>query len=69
MKKYQELLTEEENKCVEVKYLQRQEFFDWCRELNIICEYDGSSVTVDQSYDTWYIADEKHLMWAKLRWS
>lgn len=43
----------------------REQFWDWCMEQDIVCEYMGTVDTID----AWYIGNERDRMWAVLRWS
>jgi hypothetical protein len=58
-----------------IQYQYREQFWYWCQENNIVCEYMGAS-TGDptnpfdhENLDTWYIGDPKTRMWAQLRWA
>ena len=44
----------------------RDQFWDWCMENHIACEYMGTNEFY--SMDSWYIGNEKDRMWAVLRW-
>lgn len=53
----------------------RNEFWDWCMEKHIACEYMGTEFNSrferirDPEYDTWYIGNEQDRMMAILRWA
>ena len=51
---------------ISVNYLERNEFWNWCQELNIECLYCGHN-GVDK--DLWYIKDEKLRALAILKWT
>lgn len=49
----------------------RNEFWDWCRQNYIACEYMGTTPLplLDPVYDTWYIGNERDRTLAILRWA
>jgi hypothetical protein len=58
-----------------IQYQYREQFWYWCQENNIVCEYMGAS-TGDPTnpfsrtaVDTWYIGNEQDRTLAILRWS
>lgn len=58
-----------------IQYQYREQFWYWCQENKIVCEYMGAS-TGDPTnpfhhgnLDTWYIGNDKDRMWAQLRWA
>ena len=53
------------NEYVLTNFSNRQEVWDWCEQNDIHIEYQGSLYS---RYDVWYISDESHRMWFKLRW-
>ena len=48
-----------------VKYSNRTEVWDWSEKSNVYIEFQG---TVYGWYDVWFIPDEEHRVWFKLRW-
>ena len=58
---------------IEVQTWYRDLFWEWCQQNNILCEYMGTKnfgIGFDRKpYDSWYIGNEKHRMWAVLRWA
>jgi len=54
-------------------------FWQWCKDKQIDCEYHGTTLVYTDtptrttlhnlSIDEWYIGDDKHRMWAELRWA
>jgi len=51
---------------IQVKYEHRYEFWCWCRDNDILCEYMGS--LSGTSMDMWYIGREQDRIQAILRW-
>jgi hypothetical protein len=43
----------------------REQVWQWAESCGIKIEYQGSFFGV---YDIWYLPEEKHRMWFKLRW-
>lgn len=60
------------NECLLIPYLKRSEFFTWCMDNKVHSEYQGKADNNNNfptATELWYIPDEKHRTWAKLRWS
>ena len=62
------------DECVIVPHANRSDFWLWCQENKIDCQYEGRLNPINDSLRTlspelWYIKDIKHRIWAKLRWS
>ena len=55
-----------------LQYQYRAEFWEWCRQNNILCEYmgteNGGGKYSFKAYDTWYIGNEQDRVWAMLKW-
>ena len=59
------------NECLLIPYPCRSEFFTWCMDNKVHSEYQGKADNNNNfrsATELWYIPDEKHRMWAKLRW-
>jgi hypothetical protein len=56
-----------------IQYQYREQFWYWCQENDIACEYMGTNSTVDNvnwiETDTWYIGHEQDRLLAILRWA
>lgn len=50
-----------------ISYQHRDQFWEWCMENHIACEYMGT--TPIEETDTWYIGNERDRMLSILRWS
>ena len=50
---------------IPIPYSKRYEFWNWCHDNHIICEYHGS---YDTYYEKWFIKNDQHRLWAVLRW-
>jgi hypothetical protein len=58
------------NQFVVVSWKMRNKFYDWCTKNNIECTYEGTyEGHLDFEMDAWLIKDEKHRVWATLKWA
>lgn len=72
------------DECVIISYNDRQEFYFWCKDNKIHCQYEGSldfdpwqpfherikaKKLGTEAKEVWYIKDERDRAWARLRWS
>jgi hypothetical protein len=53
------------NQFVFVSWKMRNQFYDWCTKNNIECTFKH----FDFEMDAWHIEDEKHRVWATLKWT
>lgn len=63
--------TNKPDECVTVSYTNRIEFYNWCHDNKIVCQYEGTlnPGQFHSGIELWYIKDISHRNWAKLRWS
>ncbi len=60
------------NQCLVIPYMSRSEFFTWCCDNKIDCEYQGkadNNNNFSNATELWYIPNKAHRAWAMLRWS
>lgn len=62
------------DECVVISYNDRQKFYSWCKDNKIHVQYEGNldpwaPAQPAAPQEAWYVPNEAHRAWAKLRWS